>query len=63
MHKVIRIRGARVNNLKNVDKRVSTLKSLPPKKNHIHIIKNKNIKNQNKSNLEHNSENELLFNE
>ena len=49
--------------LKNVDKRVSTLKSLPPKKNHIHTIKNKNIKNQNKSNLEHNSENELLFHE
>ena len=48
--------------LKNIDKRVSTLKSLPPKKNHIHTIKNKNNKILspliNKPNLENYLENE-----
>lgn len=60
---LVYIKNTRHFTLKNIDKRVSTLKSLPPKKNHIHTIKNKNIKNQNKSNLDNNSEIESLIHE
>ena len=60
---LVYIKHTRHFTLKNIDKRVSTLKSLPPKKSHIHTIKNKNIKNPNKSNLENNSENESPIHE
>ena len=60
---LVYIKTTRHFTLKNIDKRVSTLKSLPPKKNHIHTIKNKNNKIQNKSNLENFSEYESPIHE
>ena len=60
---LVYIKNTRHFTLKNIDKRVSTLKSLPPKKNHIHTIKNKNNKIQNKSNLENFSEYESPIHE